>query len=69
MRVGYRTGFHTLYDKKNSNIYTHTYIYIYIYIKLVTVVDGDPKSLFSAATKQRCKEGCNSFPWITSFYP
>ena len=68
----------------HTHTHTQTYIYIYIYIychpetdcfttlkskvKLTTVVDGYSKVPFLIATP-RCKEGRNSFPWITSLYP
>ena len=47
-------------------------IYIYIYSwesKLLTVVEGDPKSSFLIATTPRCREGHNSFPMIDPLYP
>ena len=31
--------------------------------KLATIVEGDPKVLFSIATT-RCREGSYSFPWM-----
>ena len=37
-------------------------------IKL-TVVESDPKALFSIATTLRCRGGCYSFPWIAPLYP
>ena len=37
--------------------------------KLVTVVKGDPKILFSIATTPKCREGCHSFPWVAPLYP
>ena len=33
------------------------------------MVEGDPKTPFSMATKPRCREGCNSFPWMAPLYP
>ena len=36
---------------------------------LATLVEGDPKAPFSIATTTRCKEGCNSIPWIAPHYP
>ena len=38
-------------------------------VKLATVVEGDPKALFSIATTPRCRGGCYSFPWIAPLYP
>ena len=38
-------------------------------VKLVTVVEGDPKTPFSIATTPRCRGGRYSFPWIVPFYP
>ena len=38
-------------------------------VKLVTLVEGDPKAPFSIATKQKCKEGHCSIPWIAPLYP
>ena len=38
-------------------------------VKLATVVDGDPKALFSIATTLRCKGGCYSIPRIYPLYP
>ena len=40
-----------------------------IKVKLATVVEGDPKVLFSIATTPRCWEGRYSFPWIAPLYP
>ena len=45
------------------------YIYIYIYINLVTLVEGDPKVLFSIASIPWCKEGLYKFPRIAPLYP
>ena len=39
------------------------------YVKLATLVEGDPKALFSIATTLRYRGGCYSFPWIAPFYP
>ena len=36
---------------------------------LATIVDGDPKALFSIATTSRSRGGRHSFPWITPLYP
>ena len=36
-------------------------------VKLVTEVEGDPKSLFWLATAPRCRGGYYSFPWIAPF--
>ena len=33
-------------------------------VKLVTLVEGDLKAVFSIATTPRCKRGCYSFSWI-----
>ena len=33
------------------------------------IVEGDPKSPFSIATKRRCRGGCYSFFWIVPLYP
>ena len=38
-------------------------------VKLATVVEGDPKALFSLATTPRCRGGHNSLPWIVPLYP
>ena len=48
-------------------ILTYIYIYIYIYISLVswlTIVNGDPTTLFSIITTPMCWEAHYSFPWI-----
>ena len=45
------------------------YEYILNKVKLVTVVEGDQKALFSIATTPRCRGGHNSFTWIVSLYP
>ena len=52
-------------------IYIYMYIYIYIYVcvcvcinKLVDLVEGDSKSLFSLATTARCREERYSLSWI-----
>ena len=37
-------------------------------VKLATVVECDPKDLFSIATLM-CKGGHYSFPWIALLYP
>ena len=37
-------------------------------VKLATVVEDDPKSLFSIATTPRSREERYSFPWIRSFF-
>ena len=37
--------------------------------KLVTLVEGDPKTPFSIATTPRCRGGCYFIPWIVSLYP
>ena len=38
-------------------------------VKLVTLVEGDPKSPFSIATTPRCRGEGYSFPWIDPLYP
>ena len=38
-------------------------------IKLVTLVEGDQKSLFSIATILRCRGERYSIPWIAPRYP
>ena len=38
------------------------------YLKLATVVEGDPKALFSIATTPRYTGEHNSFPWIAPLY-
>ena len=50
-------------------IYVYKCVYIYKKVKLATVVEGDPKALFSIATTPRCRRGRYSFPWITLLYP
>ena len=47
-------------------IYTYAHIYK---VKLATLVEDDPKALFSIATAPRCREGCYSIPWIAPLYP
>ena len=37
--------------------------------KLPTLVEGDPKALFSIATTLRCSGGRYSIPWIALLYP
>ena len=37
--------------------------------KLVTLVEGDPKTPFSIAAPPRYRKGCYSFPWIAPLYP
>ena len=37
--------------------------------KLVTVVEGAPKTLFSIAITLRCREGRYCFPQIAPLYP
>ena len=44
--------------------FTKVYIYIYIYISCPTVVEGDPKVLFSIVTTARWKWGSYFFLWI-----
>ena len=36
---------------------------------LATLVEGDPKALFSIATTLRCRGGQYSIPWIAPLYP
>ena len=38
-------------------------------VKLVTVVEGDPKTPFTIATTPRCRGGRYSFPRIAPLYP
>ena len=38
-------------------------------VKLVTLVKGEPKALFSIATTPRCREGHYSIPRIAPLYP
>ena len=40
-----------------------------IKVKLATIVEGEPKALFSIATTLRCRGGRYSFPWIAPLYP
>ena len=47
-------------------------VYIYIYIskvKLATIVEGDPKALFSIAATPRRRGERHSFPRIAPLYP
>ena len=44
------------------------YIYIYIYIKLVTAVEGDPKTSVSIVTTPKCWGERYSLRWI-ALYP
>ena len=37
--------------------------------KLATIVEGDPKALFSIATTPRSRGGRYCFPWIAPLYP
>ena len=50
-------------------MYPYIYIYIYIYKNIVTVIQGDPKALFSVATALRCRGGRYSFLRIAPHYP
>ena len=43
--------------------------YCYIKVKLVTLVDGKPRALFSKASTPKCGGGCNFFSWIAPLYP
>ena len=38
-------------------------------VKLATIVEGDPKALFSIATTPRCRGGRYSIPRIAPLYP
>ena len=38
-------------------------------VKLVSLVEGGPKALFSIPTTSRCWEGCTSILWIAPLYP
>ena len=38
-------------------------------MSLVTLLEVNPKALFSIATTARCEEGLYSIPWIAAFYP
>ena len=42
---------------------------IYNKSKLATIVEGNPKNPFSIVTINRCKGGCDFFPWIAPLYP
>ena len=59
----------------HTNLYTRIYIYIYmcvcvcIKVKLTTLVEGDPKALFSIATTQKCSGGRYSINWFAPLYP
>ena len=50
-------------------IYICIYINKYVYnkVKLVTVVEGDPKTLFSIVTTPRCRWGATPFPGLFHF--
>ena len=37
-------------------------------VKLATIVEGNPKALFSIATALRCRRKRYSFPWIAPLY-
>ena len=59
---------------KHSYVYLFIYLYINIFIfikkkKLVTVVEGYLKALFSIATTPRCRGGRYSVPRIDPLYP
>ena len=43
--------------------------YVKIKVKLTTVVKGNQKAPFSIATKQKCRGGRYSFPWIAPLSP
>ena len=38
-------------------------------VKLVTVVEGDLKALFSIATTPRCRRGLYFILWLSPLYP
>ena len=38
-------------------------------VNLATVVEGEPKALFSITTTPRCRGGCYTIPWIALLYP
>ena len=57
---------------KNSELYNNTFQVqnnIVIKVKLVTVVNGNSKGLFSLATTQRWKERRYSLSGIIPLYP
>ena len=44
------------------------YLYLIgIKVMLASIVEGDPKALFSIATTLRCRGGCYSFPRLLHF--
>ena len=49
---------------------TWWYIYnVWIEYFQMTLVEGDPKALFSIATTPRCRGGHNSISWMAPLYP
>ena len=48
-------------------MYVQTYIYL-VKVKLVTVVEGNPKSTFSIVTTPKCRGWCYAFPRIDPLY-
>ena len=52
-----------LLSNPNNSMVLSNYFYLLISkLKLATVVEGDPKALFSIATTPRCREGRYSSP-------
>ena len=60
------------YDWKKGCAYGVTVIVVesvLCSIFVATVIEVDPKTLFSIATTPRCRGGRYSFPWIAPLYP
>ena len=43
-------------------------LFNYHLVNLVTVIDDNPKTPFSIASKPRCRRWCDSFPWIAPLF-